>query len=105
YRAVDREGDADRDHHGHEHAQPEQQADAHRERPAFKPPRARIDGTQRPTKMPCSWLPVNQRLTERTNDTNAPSRTNPFPTASNRFAAGATCALSMSPPCTELIQN
>ena len=34
-------------------------------------PKHRIDGTHIPTKIPWSWWPRNQRVTEKTNDANA----------------------------------
>src|SRR4051812_49072023 len=53
--------------------------DAHEEEPdgahrgATKAPSERIDGTQRPTKTPCSWSPVNHNVMDRTSATAAAS--------------------------------
>ena len=76
YGAPDEERHRGHDEHGDERANDEEADVAHWRAVLGSTiaPSERIDGTQRPTKMPWSSLPVNQSETEKANDTAAAAR-------------------------------
>src|SRR3954454_16705624 len=78
----------------------ERDDDAHEEeadgahRGARNAPSERIDGTQRPTNTPCSWLPVNHSVMERTSATAAASRKRPRDPAVATVLRRAMCSMT-----------